>query len=88
MDNLLQKYRIRIDRVDRRLMRLLEKRFDLVRSVGVLKRREGVPVVQRERENEILHRIAERVRRSDARDFVRSVYRTLFKASYGIEEDH
>ena len=88
MGTLLQKYRIRIDRVDRRLMRLLERRYDLVRSVGMLKRREGVPVVQRERENEILHRISERVRNSDTRDFILSIYRTLFKASYGIEEEH
>ena len=88
MGKLLQKYRIRIDRVDRRLMRLLEKRYDLVRAVGMLKRREGVAVVQREREEEILHRISGRVRKGDARDFVLSIYRALFKASYGIEEEH
>jgi monofunctional chorismate mutase len=82
----LENYRRRIDGVDRRIVRLLKKRFDLVRAVGEVKREEGLAVVQPEREAEVLGHIAGGVRGREVREFLTSVYRAVFRASYRVED--
>jgi chorismate mutase len=83
----LQRYRSAIDRIDRRIARLLKKRLTLVKLVGRLKRKQGLTVVQPEREGEILTRVTRSVSERGTRDFLTAVYRALFKASYRAEGD-
>jgi chorismate mutase/prephenate dehydratase len=82
----LRKYRSRIDRVDRRLVRLLGKRYELVRIVGSVKNSRGLSIVQPERERQVLDRIAARVATGGTREYIRAVYRALFEASYRVED--
>ncbi len=86
MANELQRYRDMIDRVDRRVVKLLKKRFNLVKQVGRLKGEQGLGVVQSEREEEIMSRIIRSVSDGELRKYLTAVYRTLFKASYRVEE--
>jgi chorismate mutase len=83
----LDTYRKRIDGVDRRIARLLKKRFYLVRAVGEIKREEGLAVVQPEREAEVLGRVAGGARKREVREFLTSVYRAVFRASYRVEDE-
>jgi monofunctional chorismate mutase len=87
MQRELPRYRSRIDRLDRRIVRLLKKRLALVTVVGRLKRERGMAVVQPEREGEILTRVTRSVSEKETRDFLTAVYRALFKASYRAEGD-
>lgn len=50
--------RERIDRTDDELFALLARRMEIVREIGALKRREGLPVLQTERYGELLERRA------------------------------
>ncbi|MDO4190125.1 MAG: bifunctional 3-deoxy-7-phosphoheptulonate synthase/chorismate mutase type II [Bacteroidales bacterium] len=52
----LAQLRADIDQLDTSLFRLLSERMKIVRKVGELKRREGTPVLQSERYNQILQR--------------------------------
>jgi chorismate mutase len=83
----LERLRSRIDRIDRRIVRLLKKRFSAVGMVGSIKRREGLAVVQPEREAEVLNRITDRLESEGLKGYVTAVYRALFEASYRVEED-
>jgi monofunctional chorismate mutase len=83
----LDTYRKRIDGIDRRIVRLLKRRFDLVRAVGELKREAGLAVVQPEREAEVLGHIAGGTRKQEVREFLTSVYRAVFRASYRVEDE-
>jgi monofunctional chorismate mutase len=85
MDRKLERCRTAIDRIDRRFTRLLKKRFALVKRVGRLKNERGIAVVQPEREERILARVSGAVSDEKARDYLISVYRALFKASYRVE---
>jgi monofunctional chorismate mutase len=77
--------RKRIDRVDRRIMKLLQRRYELVRRIGRLKEERGLPLADPAREEEILSSIPTRVNRPGARRYVRSLYRTLFDLSKDVE---
>ena len=87
MERGLLRYRSAIDRIDRRVVRLLKKRLTLVKLVGRLKRKQGLEVAQPEREGEILTRVTRSVSEREMRDFLIAVYQALFKASYRVEDD-
>ena len=87
MEREVLRYRSAIDRIDRRIVRLLKKRLTLVKLVGRLKRERGLAVVQPEREGEILTRVTRSVSEKETRDFLTAVYQALFKASYRAEGD-
>ena len=86
MEKRLKRYRSRIDGIDRRIVRLLKNRYELVQIIGEIKRNEGLAVVQPERENEVLERIGRLVQAREIREFVTSVYRAVFRASYRVED--
>jgi chorismate mutase len=55
--------RVRIDRADRRLFAALADRFGAVERIGAIKRREGLPVLQKRRWQELRR---DRLRRARA----------------------
>lgn len=83
----IEKLRRRIDRIDRRLVRLLLLRYAAVSGIGMLKERDGLPVLDREREESILKNIAAKVKNQSACEFVTAIYRAIFKASKTVEEN-
>ena len=52
--------RERIDRTDDELLALLARRMEIVREIGEMKRREGLPVLQTGRYGELLDRLTAR----------------------------
>lgn len=82
----IEKLRRRIERIDRRLVRLLLLRYAAVSGIGMLKKRDGLPVFDREREESILKNISARVKNKSAREFVTAIYRAIFTASRKVEE--
>lgn len=52
----LKKWRDEIDRVDREMASLFEKRMAAVRAIAAYKKEHGLPVEDRSREEEILRR--------------------------------
>jgi len=81
----LEKSRCRISRIDRRLTRLLYSRYRLVLEVGLLKRKQGIPVKDEEREKEILKRLSSIKRDGGFKNFLEEVYTAIFRASRRVE---
>ena len=50
----LDALRERLDAIDRQLVRLLEERLEVSRQVGLYKQRQGLPVLDRSREQQVL----------------------------------
>ncbi len=63
MPGSLEELRNRIDEVDRQLARLLEERLRLCREIGEAKARQGAPLRDPAREDEVLSRVPPRLRR-------------------------
>lgn len=80
----LQNCRKEIDRIDAEIIKLIARRFVLVRKVGALKKRSGLPIRKPQREAEIIAKLAGR---SDVRKaFLQRLYRTIFAEAYRLEK--
>lgn len=58
----LEQLREKIDRIDSRIVALLEERVDLARKIGEAKRKHGLPIMDGEREQQVLIRVTEKTR--------------------------
>ncbi len=83
----LKPWRVRIDALDDRIVDLLADRLDLIRQVGAIKVREGIPATLPDRVEEV---IARAVARGAAREidpaFTRCLYTFLVDYSCQVEE--
>ena len=87
MSENLQKLRRRIDRIDRRLVKLLARRYKEVRLIGRLKREVNRDVVDPEREEDVLKRVLGLVKEEEQSEYIRSIYRSIFKESSNIQRE-
>lgn len=81
----LKQLRKQIDRIDLQLLRLLNKRADYVLRIGELKKREGRPIFDGQRETEVLRRL----RRSNDGPLpvgsVQQIFRAVLQQSRRLE---
>lgn len=84
----LKPYRKRIDELDDKIVDLLAERIDVVREVGVLKFREGIPVVINSRVDEVRERVANRAASNGFDpDLGRKIYTLLIDYCCSLEEE-
>jgi len=86
-NNSIEKIRKRIDKIDNRILRLIVKRYFLVKNIGKIKGITKMPVVNKDREKQILERILKLSDKVETKDYIESIYRAIFNASYEIEEE-
>ena len=79
-DPVLKPYRDRLDRLDDEIVDRFVERMRIVREIGRRKRERALPVMQNDREEEILHRLAERAG-AEFGDAVRELYAAVFAIS-------
>ncbi|NTU98682.1 chorismate mutase [Candidatus Falkowbacteria bacterium] len=80
----LNEWRREIDIIDGEILSLLERRFEVVKQIGIYKKEHGLPVVNKQREEELLKCLAERS--SLEPGFILELYRVIFNQSYNLEE--
>ena len=83
-EEILKKREI-IDSVDSKIFDLLLERLDAVNSIGFLKKQEGLPVLDQERENAIYAKIDARFSAAEA-SFLKSIYQSIITESKKVEE--
>ena len=83
-EEILKKREI-IDSVDSKIFDLLLERLDAVNSIGYLKKQEGLPVLDQERENAIYAKIDVRFSAAEA-SFLKSIYQSIISESKKVEE--
>ena len=83
----IQKLRKRIDEIDEQILRLLGERAEICRSIGLLKKEQGMPITDASRENEVYAKI-----RVKATDFsldsneAEAVYRQIVNMCSSVQE--
>lgn len=84
---ILKPYRKRIDDLDDRIIDLLIERTGVIREVGHLKFREGIPAVLQDRVDEVRERATARAQAGglDA-DMIRRFYAELIQFSCDLED--
>lgn len=81
----LTRFRERIDKLDRRLVSLLNQRARLVVGVGKLKRRLGYPIYAPHREQQVLAKVLELNKGPLDPRTIEGVYRELMSGSFRLE---
>ena len=80
-DELSQNRKI-IDKIDETLMSLLDKRAEIVKIIREIKMKNNLPILNKERENEIL----EKTKKFDNNEFVNSLFIEIIEKSRKIQE--
>jgi chorismate mutase/prephenate dehydratase len=86
----LSEIRHKIDALDDQLLKLLNRRADLVHEVGLVKRAEGTEIYAPEREEAVLRSLAEKNGALAGRlpeKSIRAIYREIMSASLALEKD-
>ncbi len=84
----IEEARIRIDAIDKELLRLLNDRAHVVNVVGEIKQREGLEIYAPEREEKLLRKLAELNAAQDGKlpeKSIRAIYREIMSAALAIE---
>ncbi|HLN45718.1 MAG: chorismate mutase [Chloroflexota bacterium] len=83
----IQRLRKRIDQIDENILQLLGERAEICRSIGILKKEQGLPVIDTFRENEVFSNI--RVKAADFgldADQVEAIYRQIVNMCSSVQE--
>lgn len=78
-------WRHEIDGIDQEIMSLLKRRAEIVAEIGRAKAQQGMPVVDRERERQILRRIENDCHAVLSAEAAQCVFRCIIKESRRIQ---
>lgn len=84
----LEEVRVKIDAIDRELLRLLNERAKLVHVVGQIKHAEGLEIYAPEREEKLLRKLAALNREQEGtlpEKSIRAIYREIMSAALALE---
>ena len=80
----LEKLRKKIDKTDKKLLKMIEARFKITNKIGEYKMKNNIPVQNKKREQEI---IRERQKETGLdKSFIKNFYSLLFKESRRMQE--
>ena len=78
--------RQRIDSIDHQIVQLLNERAQVVRDVGLIKKKYNAPVSVPGREEQVVHRAGEGARAPLTAPAVEAIYRTILHEMSGMEQ--
>lgn len=85
MSDELKLLRDQIDKVDKRIIKLLSDRFKLVRAVALYKKKNKIKTTQADREKEIINKLTD-LTTSSSPIFIKKLYSLIFKESKRIQK--
>ena len=83
----LSDWRERIDRLDQRLVDLLNERMSCAQEIGLIKKAEGRPVRDPERERLLLDKLKAYNEGPIKSDSLEAIYRQIIQAAVDLEEE-
>ncbi|MCX6695362.1 MAG: chorismate mutase [Candidatus Altiarchaeota archaeon] len=72
-----EQLREKIDRVDSRILELIEERVEIAKKIGVVKRKKGLPIVDQEREQKILSDVTGKTKLD--KQFIKKIFREIME---------
>ena len=86
MDKRILELRQQIDAIDEEVIRLLKKRMGISKEVGKLKEELHIPVEDKGREEEIIHRLTQQAGQNLTEEQLIRIFTAVFKFSKQIQE--
>ena len=79
--NDLNDFRSKIDGIDDKIAELLVERFAVVKNIAEYKKAHGLEIFQKDREAEVLKKIADKIENQDYKKYIIDIYKTILKTS-------
>lgn len=84
----MKPFRDRIDQIDKEIIDLLRKRYDVIEEVGVFKTKEGIAPVLQDRVDEVRENAARMAAEKGLdENFIRDLYAQLIKNCCDLEQE-
>ena len=85
--NKLEEYRKQIDEIDKNIVELFAKRFEIVKQIGKFKKENNIPVVDNNRFQKVLEKVENMaMKQGISKDFIDEIYYTIHKYACELEE--
>ena len=86
MDKRILELRQQIDAIDEEVIRLLKKRMGISKEVGKLKEELHIPVEDKGREEEIIHRLTQQAGQNLTEEQLIRIFTAVFKSSKQVQK--
>lgn len=83
----LNEWRKEIDSIDGQITELIRQRMCIARKIGILKTKAGLPIVDLEREEEILRRLTHKSENQNESESMIRIYRHILIESRKIQDE-
>ena len=81
-------WRSQIDEIDTRILELMQKRIDIVEEIGRIKTKAGLPLVDEEREREIISRLISERKDPLSVEAVSTVFNCIIQESRRVQTEN
>lgn len=83
----LNGHRNKINKIDKKILDFLSKRFSVVEKIGVYKKINGIAVYDKKREEDIVNVLSEEGKKKGiSRKCIQSIWRAIFEEAYSKEK--
>ena len=83
----IQELRIEIDKIDNKIIDLLNKRMNFVNQVGDIKKKNNEPIYRPEREKEIIDRLSNNSNGKLNHQAIKSIFQEVFAIARNLESE-
>jgi len=84
--NKLIDLRGKIEKTDEKIAELLIERFILVKNIGKIKEKNGIPVHHKNRGEELLNNVLKKTKNTIIKGFMKKIFQFIFKQSRKIQK--
>ena len=82
----LEKARIEINEIDEKMVKLLEKRFNLVLQIGQYKKENNIPVFDKSREKKVIKNCISNLENKSYSNSIETIYKQIMDTCKEIEK--
>ena len=83
----LKKYRDEIDKIDKEIVTLFEKRMDVIKDITSFKKENGLPIEDKDRENKMIEKNKNLIKKPEYKEYYEYVLKGYLSASKKMQED-
>lgn len=84
----IRRLRSKLDEIDMEILELLMERMDIVKRIGLIKKRQNLPIIDKNREEEVYNNAAEFALKHDLDNIqIKSIFREIMLLSKKVQND-
>ena len=83
----LDKARTEINKIDKEIVKLLEKRFNIVNEIGNYKRKQGLPIYDEAREKQVVEYCISYLENKEYSKYIGDIYFQIMKCGKDLQQE-